>query len=293
MTKECWRWPERTWISPDVDWRDADVVTAGIDVGSVSSKALILVDGKVQSFNIMRTGSDSYGSAEKAYTALLEASGVPRDRIDAVVGTGYGRVNIPFADRAVTEIACLALGAHRIFGKRVRTVLDIGGQDCKAVRCDENGRVVDFVMNDKCAAGTGRGMETFADLLQVPVERIGEVSLDVDEEPEPVSSTCVVFAKSEALGLLRKGWGKSEVLAAYCAAMAHRISTLLERLGVERDLVVTGGTAKNRGVVERLGRKLGMRLLVPSGAECDPQLVGALGAASFAEELLRHKKSKK
>lgn len=290
MVEECWRWPERSWVSPEVDWRGADVVTAGIDVGSVSSKALILVDGRVQSFNLMRTGSDSHGSAEKVFTVLLEKSGVPRGRIRAVVGTGYGRVNIPFADRAVTEITCLALGANRMFGDTVRTVLDIGGQDCKAVRCDKDGKVVGFLMNDKCAAGTGRGMEVFADLLQVPVDEIGDMSFDVDEEPEPVSSACVVFARSEALGLLKRGWSKSKVLASYCAAMAHRISTLLERLGVEKEMVITGGIAKNRGVVKRLERRLGLNALsLPVDGEFDLQLVSALGAATLAERLVSRK----
>jgi benzoyl-CoA reductase subunit A len=137
-------------------------------------------------------------------------------------------------------------------------------------------------MNDKCAAGTGRGMEVFADLLGVPVGEIGGLSLAVDEEPPPVSSTCVIFAKSEASGLLREGWPANRVAAAYCSAMAHRVFALLARVGVEPDFGVTGGIAKNSGVMVRLERKMGLKALAPA---CDTQIAGALGAALFAKDL--------
>lgn len=292
MAEEYWRWPERSWTSPEVDWRDAGIVTVGVDVGSVSSKALILVDGRIYSYSLIRTGSNSPESAERSLSVALQNTDMPSDRINYTVGTGYGRVNVPFADRTVTEIACIARGANYIYGDAVRTVLDIGGQDCKAIRCDERGRVTSFLMNDRCAAGTGRGMEVFADLLQIPVEKIGEVSFDIDEEPEPVSSTCVIFAKSEALRLLKKGWKRSKVLAAYCAAMAHLIFLLLQRLGVEEEFVVTGGIAKNRGVVERLEKELGFKALpIPDGVEFDPQLISALGAALLAESSVRRNRA--
>ena len=204
------------------------------------------------------------------------------------MGTGYGRVNVPMANKAVTEIACHAKGANYIWGPTVKTILDVGGQDIKAIRCDENGRVTSFLMNDKCAAGTGRGMEVFADLLKVPVEQIGEVSLKVNEEPEPVSCTCVVFAKTEAVGLLRKGWPKEKVLAAYTRAMALRMSKLLERVGCEKEFVVTGGQSKNIGIVTRIENIIGMkRLPVPNYEEngLDPMVAGAIGAALFAKAL--------
>ena len=169
-----------------------------------------------------------------------------------------------------------------MYGNRVRTILDMGGQDCKAIRCDEKGKVVAFQMNDKCAAGTGRGMEVFADLLQVPIAEVGPLSLAVPEEPPPVSSTCVVFAKSEASGLMRRGWPKEKVLAAYCSAMAHRVFTLLERVGVEREFAITGGIAKNPGVVRRIERELGFEGLKSA---IDSQIAGALGAALFAQVL--------
>jgi bzd-type benzoyl-CoA reductase Q subunit len=238
----------------------------------------------------MRTGSNSPESATKAFAWALEGTGLSMDDMDFVVGTGYGRVNIPFADKAITEIACHARGGNFMYGPTVRTILDMGGQDCKIIRCDARGKVEGFLMNDKCAAGTGRGMEVFADLLAVPIEEVGEMSFEVEEEPEPVSSTCVVFAKSEATGLLRQGWPKSKVLAAYCSAMAHRVISLIERLGVEKDFAITGGIAKNTGVVNRLEKELGVEALKPKH---DTQIAGALGGALFAKALVEKGKGRK
>ncbi len=289
MTKEYWRWTEYNWKAPDIEWREADIISGGVDVGSVSSQAVIMADGRLFAYSNMRTGSDSPDSARKAMGWALEDTGLTLEDVQYVVGTGYGRVNVPFANRAITEIACHARGANYIYGPTVRTVLDMGGQDCKAIHCDGRGKVTAFLMNDKCAAGTGRGMEVFADLLAVPIEEIGERSLDVDEEPPPVSSTCVVFAKSEATALLREGWPKNKVLAAYCSAMAHRVVTLLERIGVEEDFAITGGISKNIGVVKRLEDELGINSLA---TEYDPQIAGAIGAALFAQALMKKERSK-
>ena len=282
MAQEFWRWKEYNWSDPDIDWKNGSIISAGVDVGSVSSQAVVMVDGKNFAFSNMRTGSDSPLSAENAMNWALEDTGMTVDKIDYTVGTGYGRVNVAFADRTITEIACHARGANFMFGDTVRTILDMGGQDCKAIHCDERGKVTNFLMNDKCAAGTGRGMEVFADLLSLPIEELGELSFDIDVEPDPVSSTCVVFAKSEATGLLRAGWPKSKVLAAYCSAMAHRVATLLMRIGVEKDFVITGGIAKNSGVVKRLEKELDINVLK---SDQDTQIAGALGAAIFAKAL--------
>ena len=281
--KEFWRWTEYNWMNPDLDWRKAKIITAGIDVGSVSTQAVIMLDGELYAFSNMRTGSDSPNSAMNAINWALENTGMKLEDITYTVGTGYGRVNVPFADKTVTEIACHARGANYMYGPTVRTVLDMGGQDCKAIRCDEKGKVISFLMNDKCAAGTGRGMEVFANLLAVSVEDVGEMSLQVEEEPPPVSSTCVVFAKTEATGLLRAGWPKERVLAAYCSAMAHRVVSLLERNGVDKDFAITGGIAKNVGVVSRLEKELNLKALKP---RFDTQIAGALGAALFANALV-------
>jgi bzd-type benzoyl-CoA reductase Q subunit len=283
---EYWRWKEYRWHDKDKNWRDGTLVTAGVDVGSVSSQAVIMVDGELYAFSNQRTGSDSPASAQKAMDWALEETGMTLDDLGFVVGTGYGRVNVPFSDKAITEIACHARGANFMYGPTVRTVLDMGGQDCKVIRCDERGKVEAFAMNDKCAAGTGRGMEVFADLLAIPIEDVGELSFEVDEEPPPVSNTCVLFAKSEATGLLREGWPKSKVLAAYCSAMARRVVTLLEQVGIEKEFAITGGIGKNIGVVRRLEKEINIQALP---AKHDTQIAGALGGALFAQSLLKKK----
>ncbi|MBW1779996.1 MAG: benzoyl-CoA reductase, bzd-type, subunit Q [Deltaproteobacteria bacterium] len=286
---EFWRWTESNWKNPDIDWNDAGVITVGIDVGSVSSQACIMADGKIHAYANTRTGSNSPDSARKALNNAFEATDMPGERIDYCIGTGYGRVNVPFADRSITEIACHARGANFIYGPEVRTVLDVGGQDIKAIQCDEKGKVTHFLMNDKCAAGTGRGMEVFADLLGLPINDVGERSFRVKEEPQAVSSTCVVYAKSEATGLLRKGWTTEEVLAAYCRAMAERIFSLVERIGVIPEFAVTGGMAKNRGVMDRL---MPMIKLKRMQTEWDTQIAGAVGAALFGYALCQKGKGR-
>lgn len=282
MTTEYWRWKEYNWKDPEKDWQQASVISAGVDVGSVSSQTVIMTDGELFAYSNMRTGSDSPESAQNAMEWALEDTGMTIDDLNYVVGTGYGRVNVPFADRAITEIACHGRGANYMYGPTVRTILDMGGQDCKVIRIDEKGKVQEFLMNDKCAAGTGRGMEVFADLLEISIEEIGDLSFDIEEEPEPVSSTCVIFAKSEATGLLRQGWPKNDVLAAYCSAMSDRVFALLERIGVEPDFAITGGIAKNAGVVKRLTRQMEVEALEPKH---DTQIAGALGGALFARAL--------
>ena len=270
-----------------MSWRDARHITGGVDVGSVSTQAVVMVDGQTYAYANMRTGSDSPDSARKAMDWALKDTNLTLDKIHYIVGTGYGRVNVPFAHKTITEIACHALGANFLYGPSVRTVLDMGGQDCKAISCDECGKVTAFLMNDKCAAGTGRGLEVFADLMQVPIEQLGDLSLQVEKEPDPVSSTCVVFAKSEAVGLLRKGWRKNDVLAAYCRAMAHRVYMLLHRIEMKKDFAITGGIAKNIGVVTRLEKELGVQAVKPN---FDTQIAGAVGAALFGKALVEKEK---
>jgi benzoyl-CoA reductase subunit A len=288
--QEFWRWTESNWKSPDIDWKEAKFITAGVDVGSVSSQCCIVADGQILAYGNMRTGSGSPESARNAMNFALEGLGdMPENRIDYCIGTGYGRVNVPMGDRSITEIACHARGANFLYGPEVRTVLDVGGQDIKAIQCDEKGKVTNFLMNDKCAAGTGRGMEVFSDLLGVPINEVGERSFQVKEEPAAVSSTCVVYAKSEATGLLRKGWTTEEVLAAYCRAMAERIYSLVDRVGVTPEFAVTGGMAKNRGVMDRL---MPMIKLERMKTEWDTQIAGAAGAALFGYVLCQKGKGR-
>ncbi|MFC1895758.1 benzoyl-CoA reductase, bzd-type, subunit Q [Thermodesulfobacteriota bacterium] len=290
--QEFWRWTESNWKDPDISWRDARFVTVGIDVGSVSSQAVIMADGRIFAYSSIRTGSNSPDSAHKALDFALEAVGsMPQDRVNYCIGTGYGRVNVPFADRTLTEIACHARGANFLYGPQVRTVIDVGGQDIKAIQCDEKGKVTNFLMNDKCAAGTGRGMEVFADLLGVPIDEVGNRSFQFEgEEPPAVSSTCVVYAKSEATGLMRKGWTTEQVLAAYCKAMAERIHSLVERVGAEPKLAATGGVAKNRGIMDRVIHLVGLERM---STQWDTQIAGAAGAALFGYALCGKGKGRK
>lgn len=287
-SKELWRWTEARWTNPEIDWRKGKIISAGVDVGSVSSKAVIAVDGELYAYSNMRTGSSSADSAAKAVEWALQETGMQIKDWHYCVGTGYGRVNVSMANRVITEIACHARGANWMYGPSVRTVLDMGGQDCKVIRCDDKGKVLNFAMNDKCAAGAGRGLEVFGAFVGVNINEMGNRSFDIDEEPGPVSSTCVIFAKSEAAGLLKEGWPVNKVLAAYCAATAHRVWELMQQVGVEPELAITGGIAKNRGVVERLEGKLGMKFLKTT---YDTQIAGAIGAALFAKALAEKSKA--
>ena len=301
VVTEFWRWPETSWVNPDIDWRQGKVITAGVDVGSVRTQAVMMVDGELYAFSNTRTGSDSPDSARKGLSIALEGSGMTAYSIDYCIGTGYGRVNVPMAQQTITEIACHARGANFMYGPDIRTVMDMGGQDCKAIRVDNRGKVMKFMMNDKCAAGTGRGMEVFADLIRVPVWEIGERSFQIDEEPEMISSTCVVFAKSEVVGLLQEGVPENDIMAAYCAAMAHRITELLNRLGMEEKFAITGGIAKNIGVVKRLEREMGVQTaelgwydenMRDKGLPFDTQIAGATGAALFGAAMLERGRAK-
>ena len=257
------------------------MITCGIDVGSLSAEAVIFVEDHLDAYSLIRTGPDSAETAQNALKAALEKTGIPRRDIDYTVATGYGRVIVPFADRNITEISCHAKGAH-FFHPGARTILDMGGQDCKAIRCDEKGKAVNFIMNDKCAAGTGRAMEVMASLLQIPLEEVGARSLKNTGEPVKISNTCVIFAKSEVLSLMREGIPVNDILAGLCDSVAERVKTLVQRVGVEKDFVISGGISKNAGVVKRLEQKLDVSAHIPE----EPQIVGAVGAALFARDLL-------
>jgi bzd-type benzoyl-CoA reductase Q subunit len=257
------------------------MVTCGIDVGSLSAEAVLLKEGEIASYSIVRTGPESAETAKEALEEALRGTGIGADKIHFTVATGYGRVVVPFAQRNISEISCHARGAHH-FLPSARTILDMGGQDCKAIRCDGRGKVTTFVMNDKCAAGTGRAMEVIAALLQVRLEEIGALSTAFQGEPRKISNTCVVFAKSEVLSMMREGVPLEEILAGLCEGVAERVKGLVQRVGLEEDFVISGGIAKNVGIVSRLEQRLGVRAHIPP----EPQIVGAVGAALFARDLL-------
>lgn len=252
---------------------------AGIDVGSVSAEAVIIDEQKILSYSIVKTGGESVQTAAKAMEkALTATNSVSLKDLKYIVATGYGRVIVPFAQESVTELSCHALGAHFQY-PATRTILDIGGQDSKAIRCNEQGKMVDFVMNDKCAAGTGRYLEIISRVLSLPLEEIGTLSLKA-KQPASISSRCAVFAKSEVLSLNRSGMPKEDILAGVHDAIAGRANELLNRIGIEKELVVTGGVAKNQGVVRKIEERTGVPVILLE----EPQIIGALGAALFAKE---------
>lgn len=251
----------------------------GIDSGSTSTNAVIMDrDRKIKAFSVVRTGAKSGESADKVLKDVLEKASLTREDISWIVSTGYGRVSIPFADENVTEISCHGKGAH-YFNPKIRTILDIGGQDSKAIRLSENGEVKDFVMNDKCAAGTGRFLEMIARTLEVSLDEMGAIALTSREEIE-ITSMCSVFAESEVISLIANNKEKNDIANGVCNAIANKAYGLLKRVGMEPDFMMTGGVAKNPGVVRAVERKLGARLYICG----EPEIVGATGAALYALE---------
>ena len=260
------------------------IIVAGVDIGAVSSKAVILLDGQPYAFSQVRTRMPEE-SAFKAMNEALAETRIKLEDIRYIVATGRGRARVPFAHKTVTEIVCGAVGAVRIWGPSVRTVLDAGGQSCRVIHCTEKGRATAFLWNDKCAVGIGRSLETFADLVQKEVTEIGNIALQSDPFPK-LSDFCAVYARSEALDLIRSKVPLEKVIAAYHYAMAKRISTLVARSGVKKDFVIIGGLARNSGITGWLERILKINRLAPK-PEWDLTLTTALGAALFADAFYR------
>ncbi|WXG41122.1 MAG: acyl-CoA dehydratase activase [Candidatus Freyarchaeum deiterrae] len=252
--------------------------TAGIDIGALTAKSIILEDEKPLAFIVIPSGSNSKETAEKVMEATLGKAGLSQEDISFTVATGYGRVNVPFADKQVTEISCHAKGAYSLF-PTVRTVIDIGGQDSKAIKIGKDGRVIDFAMNDRCAAGTGRFLEVMAKALEVRLEDLGELSLQSKNKAK-ISNICTVFAESEVISRISEGTPKVDIIAGIHDAIANRVFGMASRVKIEKDLVMTGGVAKNSGVIKSLEEKVGFKILVSE----EPQIVGALGAAIIARE---------
>lgn len=258
---------------------DGKMYVLGIDSGSTSTNAVILNEKKeIIAFDVVRTGAKSGESAEKILKGVLDKAGLKREDISLIVSTGYGRVSIPFADENVTEISCHGRGAH-YFNPAVRTILDIGGQDSKAIRLNENGEVVDFVMNDKCAAGTGRFLEMMARTLEMDISDMGPESLKWKEDID-ISSMCSVFAESEVISLIALNKEKADIAHGLHKAIANKSYSLMKRVGLNEAYMMTGGVAKNPGVVKAVEDKLGSKLFICK----EPEIVGALGAALFALE---------
>lgn len=254
---------------------------AGVDSGSTSTDAVILNREKqIIGSVILPTGAGAASGAEKALAAALEDAGLTREELDVVVTTGYGRETVGLSDASATEITCHAKGAHYLF-PQARTVIDIGGQDSKVIRIDENGNVVNFVMNDKCAAGTGRFLDMMAKTLELTLPEMSELGLQWKNEVT-ISSMCTVFAESEVVSLVADNTAPEDIIHGLNASVAGKTTSLVKRLGGEPAYIMTGGVAQNRGVVKELSDKLGAPVHVPKEA----QLCGAIGAAllAFGEE---------
>ncbi len=241
------------------------------------TKVVITADGTVRASSVRHTGPEHRREAHRVMEDALGQCGLHFAEIAYVVATGYGRMNVPFADRQITELSCHARGVASLF-PNVRLAIDIGGQDAKALKIT-NGKLVDFAMNDKCAAGTGRFLEVVAATLGLKVEELGPLSLKATKHVS-ISSTCTVFAQQEIVARLSEGIAVADVVAGLHDAVASRVAKMASRLKVQPDVVFTGGVAKNAGVVKALEASLGCSVLVPA----DPLLSGALGAALLARE---------
>lgn len=255
------------------------MITVGIDIGSITTKAALLIDGRIEQTTVMFTGYHSEAAGQSVFEELLRASGRTATDIDKIVSTGYGRNNVKLADKAITEITCHGAGAH-FLDPTVRTIIDIGGQDSKAMSLDENGKVKEFSMNDKCAAGTGRFLEVMARALEVDLNAFGEMAL-VSKTPSKISSLCAVFAESEVISLISKGEERESIIAGIHESIAVRVSAMARRVGVVEPVMMTGGVAKNIGVVKALEARLNKKLLVTDRAQEN----GAIGAAVLAAGL--------
>ena len=254
------------------------MITVGIDVGSITTKAAVVEDGKLIADRIMRTGFNAKNAGKTVFDNILAELNLVASGIDSIISTGYGRNSIDFAGRAVTEITCHAAGAHYL-SPETRSVIDIGGQDSKAIAIDENGAVRNFAMNDKCAAGTGRFLEVMANALQVDLENFGQFSLNA-EQPSKISSLCTVFAESEVISLIAKGEKRENIIAGIHESIASRVVAMANRVGMSAPIMMTGGVAKNAGVLKALETKLGHSIEVSEKT----QVTGAIGAALIAQK---------
>jgi len=252
-------------------------IFAGVDVGSLGTKSVVLRGTEIVGKVIIPSRLNSEEGGQEALDLVLEDAGLTRADVDFIVSTGYGRISATYANKTVTEITCHAKGANFLH-PNVRTILDIGGQDCKAIRVDENGAVADFAMNDKCAAGTGRFLEVMANVFKVPLSELGDLSLRATQAI-PMSSTCTVFVESEVISLLARGENPANIIAGIHQAIANRVGGLFARVGIESEVYFSGGVAKNIGMKRAIEKALKVTVAEP---RFDPQLTGALGAAALA-----------
>ncbi|MCD8217089.1 MAG: acyl-CoA dehydratase activase [Clostridiales bacterium] len=256
------------------------VITAGIDIGSKSTEAVILRDDKLVGAAMLPTGADSGSAAAKTLKLALNSCGLTEKELSYIVSTGYGRGNLPAADEYITEITCHAKGSWWYFPES-QVILDIGGQDCKAILCDAAGRVSDFAINDRCAAGTGRYLERAAELIGMPVDHMGSASLNAAEKSISLDGICIVYAEKKIRSLLRQGRSRNDIAYAACEYVANRVASLVYQVWTPGEtFCMSGGVAHNIGVVKRLEAMLGVSVKIAP----NPEYIGAVGAAVLAAE---------
>lgn len=253
---------------------------AGIDIGSTMTKVVIM-DEEIITSIVGPTGPEHRRLADRVMAEALKKVDLPFEAMDYIVATGYGRINVPFADKQITEISCHAKGIAHLFPK-AKTVIDVGGQDSKGIKIGGNGKPVNFIMNDKCAAGSGRFLDILADALEVNVADLGPLSLEAKKSVE-ISNICTVYAEPEVKSKLVEGVPLPDLVAGIHESLANRIFRMVNRLKVEEEIILTGGVAKNVGMVKALSQKLGHQVTVPS----EPLLTGALGAALLGKDLVQ------
>ncbi|GAB6143235.1 acyl-CoA dehydratase activase [Desulfocicer niacini] len=257
------------------------MIFAGIDIGSTMTKVVIVNEEKMLANFIGPTGPEHRHLAHEVMTEALHLADLPFEALSYVVATGYGRINVPFADKQITEITCHARGVSALF-PTARTVIDIGGQDAKGIKLD-NGMVDNFVMNDKCAAGTGRFLEVIAGALDLTLADLGELSILASEKAK-ISNICTIFAEQEVMTSLADGTPVANILYGLHDAIAGRVLSMAGRVGVEREVVFTGGVAKNIGMVQAMESRLGYPVLIAP----EPLLTGALGAALMGQKIVEN-----
>jgi len=251
---------------------------AGIDIGSTMTKAVIL-EARVIASVIGPTGPEQRRLANRVMEEALRQAGLPFEAMTYIVSTGYGRINVPFADKQVTEISCHARGISSLF-PQAGTIIDIGGQDSKAINIDPQGKVTDFIMNDKCAAGSGRFVEVIADTLGLKLEQMGDLSLQ-SRQPAQISSICTIWAQQEVASRLAEGVPVPDLIAGVHQSLADRVARMVKRLKLQKEVILTGGGGKNKGLVKALFEQLDCEILVPQ----EPLITGALGGALLGKDL--------
>ena len=254
------------------------MIFAGIDIGSITAKAALIRDNELIATHVIKTGYDIQTAGKKVFNQIIAKSGLSKNNIKYIISTGYGRNSVEFADKAFTEIICHGTGAH-FLNPEILGIIDIGGQDSKAICLDNNGQIANFSMNDKCAAGTGRFIEVMANALELDLNQLGEFSLK-SEKPSKISSICTVFAESEVISMIAKQEKREDIIAGIHESAAARIATLAAKVKIKEPVMMTGGVAKNKGMIKALEDRLKSKIITSDYAQEN----GAIGAAVLAAD---------